>query len=649
MAARHYPLHFLIDTDGTPLTGGTVSCFEAGTTTPAKIYPTRDDATNDTNGSVSVTLSSDGGLIIWIDDITRKKLVIRDADGAIIPNGTIDEISGEFDLSTSGLTLGGVLNTIQGTNIASATTTDIATADGNYIVVTGTTTITGFGTVQAGAERLVKFSSSLTLTHNATSLILPTGANIYTRVGDILRAVSLGSGNWEVLWYKRKVLLGEDIASATTTDLSLATGDYLTITGTTTITGLGSCPIGTSRKVTFSGILTLTHGANLLLPSAANITTAVNDTAEFISFAVGQWFCIRYTRYDGTPITPSKFFGGAGTTIASASTTNLATATGSVMNISGTTTITSFGTVAAGQMVVLYFEGILTITHHATSLRCIGAQNIKTAAGDIAVLTSLGSGNWAMVSYARSTPRAPDVASATTTDISVIAGDVVDITGTTTITGLGTAVTGVVKNVRFTGALLLTHNATSLILPTAANITTAAGDTATFVSLGSGNWLCAQYQKISGKSLLPAGRGLFVAKDVASLTSAANLTWTKVSAESEVIDVEGWYDNATNFRYTPLVAGHYFFYCMIAYNTTNAAAEAYCAIYKNGAHSGIECATTCRAANLYLAPAACGSLDMNGTTDYVEFYTYQNGGGTESPATGGSNFNGFGGYLLRSA
>jgi hypothetical protein len=41
--------------------------------------------------------------------------------------------------------------------------------------------------------------------------------------------------------------------------------------------------------------------------------------------------------------------------------------------------------------------------------------------------------------------------------------------------------------------LLLTYNVTSLILPGNANITTAANDTAEFLSLGSGNWICLNY------------------------------------------------------------------------------------------------------------------------------------------------------------
>lgn len=100
--------------------------------------------------------------------------------------------------------------------------------------------------------------------------------------------------------------------------------------------------------------------------------------------------------------------------------------------------------------------------------------------------------------------RATAIASAATTDIGAVAGNFVHITGTTTITGLGTVQAGTRRVVTFDGALILTHNATSLILPTGANITTAAGDSAVFVSEGAGNWRCVSYQKASGQPLAAA-------------------------------------------------------------------------------------------------------------------------------------------------
>ena len=91
--------------------------------------------------------------------------------------------------------------------------------------------------------------------------------------------------------------------------------------------------------------------------------------------------------------------------------------------------------------------------------------------------------------------KAANVASATNIDLGAAAGRVVDVTGTTTIASFGTVSEGVWRIVRFTGALTLTHNATSLILPGGASITTAAGDCAVAVSLGSGNWIVTHFQR----------------------------------------------------------------------------------------------------------------------------------------------------------
>lgn len=98
--------------------------------------------------------------------------------------------------------------------------------------------------------------------------------------------------------------------------------------------------------------------------------------------------------------------------------------------------------------------------------------------------------------------KAPDLASATSTPIGAAAGNFMHITGTTTITSFDTIQAGTRRILEFDGILTLTYNATSVILPGAANITTAAGDCATFVSEGSGNWRCVNYSKASGKAVI---------------------------------------------------------------------------------------------------------------------------------------------------
>lgn len=94
----------------------------------------------------------------------------------------------------------GFANPVQ---LASAATTDIGGQNSLFVEVTGTTTITSFGTNYNG-PRLLRFASALTLTHNASTLSLPGGANITTEAGDSCTAVpTTALGGWNVTSYQR--------------------------------------------------------------------------------------------------------------------------------------------------------------------------------------------------------------------------------------------------------------------------------------------------------------------------------------------------------------------------------------------------------------------------------------------------------------
>jgi hypothetical protein len=86
---------------------------------------------------------------------------------------------------------------------------------------------------------------------------------------------------------------GADIASAATINLETATGHLVDVTGTTTISAI-ALGDGHERAVRFTGALTLTNGASLVLPGGANITTAAGDFAVFRGYASGVVRCASY-------------------------------------------------------------------------------------------------------------------------------------------------------------------------------------------------------------------------------------------------------------------------------------------------------------------------------------------------------------------
>ena len=84
---------------------------------------------------------------------------------------------------------------------------------------------------------------------------------------------------------------GTNIASASTTTIGTAgLGDYIHITGTTTITSFGTAAnAGLRRTLIFDGALTITDGANLICPALTNIVTIANTIVSVIAETTTQW------------------------------------------------------------------------------------------------------------------------------------------------------------------------------------------------------------------------------------------------------------------------------------------------------------------------------------------------------------------------
>lgn len=171
--------------------------FSAGSTIVASEHNANFDTIyNDYNGNITNANVSASA------SIDNSKLNLSSVTQAVALAGGLTMSSKQID-------------TAKGANVTSAATTTIWVTDGNFIHITGSTgPITSFGTAsQSGIFRVIVFDSTPTITHNATSLILPTGANIVAAAGDAALVFAETTANARVIGYWRKD--GTPLVSAT--------------------------------------------------------------------------------------------------------------------------------------------------------------------------------------------------------------------------------------------------------------------------------------------------------------------------------------------------------------------------------------------------------------------------------------------------
>lgn len=108
-------------------------------------------------------------------------------------------------------------------------------------------------------------------------------------------------------------------------------------------------------------------------------------------------------------------------------------------------------------------------------------------------------------------------------------------------------------------------------------------------------------------------------------TSIASGVTTKVLFTTERYDTANAFDNGAASRFTPLVAGKYLVTFFARLNTASDQSTLVAAIYKNGGsiHTGVVVQSGAAAT----ATASVSALiDMNGSTDYLEFFITQDTG-----------------------
>ena len=197
--------------------------------------------------------------------------------------------------------------------------------------------------------------------------------------------------------------------------------------------------------------------------------------------------------------------------------------------------------------------------------------------------------------------------------------------GNTTV-GLGNTVTTI-------GNLTLTNvNIVSGTVPTPTSI--ANGTSNVSISSSGGNinvvtgGTIATFPSAAGTVMVSGNMPAFSAYKSSAQTLSAS-TVTKITLQTKEFDTANCFDNSTNYRFTPNVAGYYQVSANFAINTVASNLQAF--IFKNGSQF--------KASTNPSNGGACGLsalIYLNGSTDYVEFYgfsTLSNGVSTGADQT----------------
>jgi hypothetical protein len=157
-----------------------------------------------------------------------------------------------------------------------------------------------------------------------------------------------------------------------------------------------------------------------------------------------------------------------------------------------------------------------------------------------------------------------------------------------------------------------------------------SGGTGVTTSTGTGAVVRGTSPTITGATITVAATAApaFSAYQ-STLQSLTSATFTKLSLQTEEFDTNSNYDNATNYRFTPTVAGYYQINSSVG--VVSSSAIFLVSVYKNGVElkRGVQYGGAAGSGNQAVVSAL---VYLNGTTDYVESYGYQGSGGAINSA-----------------
>lgn len=275
-----------VDINGNPLVGGFVYMYEINTLIFKDTWQDADEGVLNDN---PIELDSRGQAIIY--GVGSYRQIVTDSDGNLIWDRPIEN----FQESVFG----------PQDTIASNTTTDLGSVASNNVLITGTTTINSFGTSASLANPIyfIQFQGILTLTYNATSMVIPGAANLTTTAGAsaLVEVTNAVSGYWRVIAYFPTTSSGA-LGTAANQNIGTSGANVPLLNGSTNVWS----GINRFQKQTYGDEVPLAVVANVSSPDFAlgnyfNVSISANWTLNTpTNIQAGQSGLFRVTQTNAT-------------------------------------------------------------------------------------------------------------------------------------------------------------------------------------------------------------------------------------------------------------------------------------------------------------------------------------------------------------
>jgi len=188
----------------------------------------------------------------------------------------------------------------------------------------------------------------------------------------------------------------------------------------------------------------------------------------------------------------------------------------------------------------------------------------------------------------------------------------------------------------------------SIITATTTSGLTQSADNSGVLQLASGTGNLVTIPSVTGTAMVSGNIPAFSAYAGSTQTLTSSV-YTKIQLNTETFDTNSCFDNSTNYRFTPTVAGYYQINANIYIASGGVIGYILSAIYKNGSAYKYSLAYY----NSTFGNGGCPVSDViyfNGSTDYIEYYVRQtNNSAAALLYTAGSAYVYMSGSMVRAA